>query len=298
MDNPESYLHNRLPEVESLKRFASELNQLDLNTISVEELKQKINTYFPIINFSAVYWDSRYHIFRVRRNFNNGFNAYNNICNIGLPPVDKTPFGRANNEYDPIFYGSYEGDLSLFESCQNLTEEDRFEPQNFTMGIWKVKDNQVLRLVPITDNYEVKQARPDIRKVSESTEKLYTEKLTSQKVIEGSKIISKFFADQFAKSEIKNLNDYKISAFLANTIRDFNKISEIKFDGILYPSVAHKYRADNVAIFPQSLHKIEIVKCCSIIAYNFNFEQGNLVKGITAEGKVSANGEIIWTSKL
>jgi len=103
MNEAEIYLHNRFPDIDSLHKSVRELNALDLSTISVEELKKKINDCFPILNYGEVTWDSRYHVFRVRRNLNNDFEPYNNITNIGLPPADKTPFGRANNEFDPIF---------------------------------------------------------------------------------------------------------------------------------------------------------------------------------------------------
>lgn len=298
MNHHESYLHNRLPEIDKIETSIKELKQLDLSKISVEDLKIRLNNSFPILNFGEVVWDSRYHVFRVRRNFGNDFTPYNNLCNIGLPPADKTPFGRANNEFDPIFYGSHEGDLALFECCQNIFEHDRFEPQNFTMGVWKVKTNETLRLVPIIDSEEVQNVRTDMRNINELSEKQHNEWLTSKKVIEASKIIRKFFADQFAKSGIKSTNDYKISAFFAQTIKDMNKISAVKFDGILYPSIAYRFRGDNVAIFPSSLHKLEPLKCFSIISYNFDFDKGTLVKGITAEGKVLANDTIEWTDKL
>jgi hypothetical protein len=294
----ETYFHNQIPDIDLLKKSVEELNQLNLNDISVEDLKQKINLCFPILNFGEVIWDSRYHVFRVRRNFNNDFEPYTNVCSIGLPPADKTPFGRANNEYEPIFYGSHQEDLALFECCQNVTEEDRFTPQNFTMGIWKIKSNQTLRFLPIIENEEVQSIRLDLRNANELSEKKQIERLTSEKLIEYSKITRKFFADQFAKSQIQNLSDYKISACFTNLIKDFNKISKVKFDGILYPSIAYKYRADNVAIFPSSLSKLEPVKCYSLISYNFNFNTGKLVKGITAEGEVLANEQIKWTNKL
>lgn len=298
MNPHEYYIHNRLPDVEILKASVKELKQLDLSKISIEDLKNKLNSCFPILNFGEVLWDSRYHVFRVRRNFANDFTPYNNLCNIGLPPADKVPFGRANNEFEPIFYGSHDGDLALFESCQNLPEHDRFEPQNFTMGIWKVKANEKLRLVPIIDSDEVQKVRDDMRNINEKSEKQHQEWLTSKKIIEASKIIRKFFADEFAKTNIKSINDYKISAFFAKTIQDMNKLSTVKFDGILYPSVAYKFRGDNVAIFPSSLYKLEPLKCFSIISYNFDFDKGTLVKGITAEGKVLDNETIEWTDKL
>src|SRR5665647_760583 len=115
MNEHETYQHNRFPDIESIKNSIAELTTMDLSKISVEELQSKINICFPILNFTEVLWDKKYYVFRVRRNFNNDFEPYNNICNIGLPPADKTPFGRANKEYEPIFYGSHDGDLTLFE---------------------------------------------------------------------------------------------------------------------------------------------------------------------------------------
>lgn len=295
MNDHEKDIENRLSNIDDIEKSVAELNNIDLSSISVDDLKEKINDCFPIIFFDEVLWDSNYHIFRVRKNFNNSFNKpYKNLNNIGLPPADRTPFGRSNNEFEPIFYGSREGDLALFESCQNLTQADRFTPQNFTMGIWKIKTNETLRLVPIIDNTTVQQTRKDIKKVSEISQNLINQSLSSQKVMKATEIISKFFADQFAKTEIKNHHDYKISSFFSNCIKATNKISIVKFDGILYPSVAYKYKGDNVALFPESLHKIEPVKCFSVAAYNFDFEKGILTKGIISEGKILNNGEIIW----
>jgi hypothetical protein len=298
MIDPETYLHNRFPETDTLIKSVNELINLDLNKISVWELRLIINNRFPIISLNELFWNTQHYIFRVRRNLNNDFEPYKNLCEIGLPPLDSTPFGRANNEFEPIFYGAHDGNLALFESCQNIPESSRFEPQNFTMGIWKIKNNETLRIAPILENQSVKNIRLDIKQACDLKENKISSRIKSQKVIQGTKIISMFFADQFAKSLINSPNDYKFSSFYANTIREFNKTSDVKFDGILYPSVAYKFKGDNVAIFPMSLHKLELVKCFSIISYNFNFESGTLVSGITAEGKVESDGDIKWTNKL
>ncbi|MFV0573517.1 MAG: hypothetical protein ACK5M1_14005 [Xanthomarina gelatinilytica] len=85
------------------------------------------------------------------------------------------------------------------------------------MGIWKVKDNQKIRLVPIVDSELAQNNRPDIQKASQLGDKFIAEQLSSEKVKKGFKLISKFFAEQFAKSEIKSPNDYKISSFFQTT---------------------------------------------------------------------------------
>ena len=252
---------------------------------------------FPIINFGEVIWNSEYHLFRVRKNFKNTYRKpYNHLCEISIPPANLTPFGRANNEYEPVFYGSVNGDLALFESCQKLTKSEKFVPQNFTMGAWKIKENQQLRLIPVIESQIAQKNRVDIQKAIEKSEKSINE-LKSEKVIQISKMISTFFAEQFAKSNIKSSNEYKISSFFSNYIKKISKISPFKFDGILYPSVANKFRDENVALFPESFNKLEIVKCFSVSAYNFNFEKGTLTKAIFAEGKVTGNKEIIWKEK-
>ncbi|MFD1316732.1 RES domain-containing protein [Namhaeicola litoreus] len=295
MTDLEKQLESRFPELEILEKRIAELNSMDLSKISVAELRDKINDYFPIINFGEVKWDSRYHLFRVRRNLNNTFDKpFESLKKIGLRPAEGTPFGRANNENQAVFYGSNEGDLALFESCQNLKENQRFEPQNFTMGVWKVKDNQKIRLVPIVDSELAQNNRPDIQKANQLSDKLIAEQLSSEKIKKGSKLISEFFAEQFAKSEIKSPNDYKISSFFSDYIKNVNDLSRVKFDGILYPSVAHKYRAENVALFPESLDKLEFVKCLSITCYNFRFDEGKLTKGIIREGKLKGTDELIW----
>jgi len=295
MTNLEKYLENRHPELNTLETRIAKLKSLDLNTISVSELKNKINDFFPIINFEEVKWDSRYHLFRVRKNLDNQFDKpFESLKKIGLRPAKGTPFGRANNENQAVFYGSGEGDLALFESCQNLQENQRFEPQNFTMGIWKVKDNEKLRLVPIVDSSLAQENRPDIQKASQLGVKLMTEQLSSEKVKKRSKLISNFFAEQFAKSEIKSPNDYKISSFFSDYIKHINDMSRITFDGVLYPSVAHKYRAENVALFPESLDKLEFVKCLSVTCYNFRFDEGKLIKGIIREGKLLGTDKLVW----
>lgn len=273
-------------EIMKTKRF--------LDNISVADLKIKLDNLFPNLTHGQIIWDSRYHIYRVRQNHNNNFKPYNNICQIGIPPSDKTPFGRANNEFMPVFYGSYEDDLALFESCQNLLPYQKFEPQNFTMGIWKIKENQTLRLVPIIESEIASKNRDDIKKVLKLKNDIMDSKIGDLDLIKYYKIVSTFFADEFSKSEINSKNDYKISAYFSEKMRETNKYSHIKFDGILYPSVAHKFKSDNVVIFPESLNKIEIVKCMETTAYNFNFNEGKLVKAYLAEGKVNEVGEIIW----
>lgn len=292
--NPiEEHYESRLPSIENLKLYIQELQSLNLENIAIKNLADKINEYFPLLNFGEVLWDNRYHIYRVRRNKNNLIDRpFNSVEEIGLPPSQSTPFGRANNEFKPIFYGSNTEDLTLFESCQNLTESDRYTPQSFTMGIWSIKEP--IRLAPIIDNSLVIETRDDIQIVLKERERIINKGISSTKFKETTKLISTFFADQFAKAPIQNHHDYKISAFFANCIEQINQISTVKFDGLLYPSVAYKFRDDNVAIFKESVSKLQLVKSYSVVCYNFDFEAGTVVKGILREGKIQQDNTIVW----
>ena len=52
MTDLEKQLESRFLELEVLEKRITELNSLGLGTFSVSELKDKINDYFPIINFT------------------------------------------------------------------------------------------------------------------------------------------------------------------------------------------------------------------------------------------------------
>jgi RES domain len=298
MDELEAYLDGRMPDSESLRKSVDKFSQMDLTKIPISDLNEMLHESFPLLTYTEQVRGSGYYVFRAQRNLNNSETPHYNISRIEIAPIGVAPLGRANYEHDPIFYACHKPEIALFESCQDVTEEERFAPQYFTVGVWRVKQNHLLRLAPLLDNEEVMRVRSDARKVVEMSSMFRPEILSSQKVIEGTRIIAKFFADQFAKFPIKSRNEYKISAFFATNVRRSNAHTNVEFDGILYPSVAYRYKSDNIAIFPRSLHKLEVVKCFAGFCYNFNFDTTEFVNAITADGEVLENGDIIWKERV
>lgn len=291
MTNHTDFFDNRIPNSDFLKTEISMIEKLDLEHISYENLTILLEEIFPIIPLQTVTWTDEYYIFRARRNLNNEFQKpFNYITEIGIPEKANS-YGRANSLDEPIFYGSHQGDLTLFECCQNVGQ---FDLQNFTMGIWKVKKNCKLNLVILKPTDEILEQRKDLIKISDIFNNSISDLKENEK--EYSTIVTSFFSKQFTKSDIANENDYKISAYFTDYVRNIGKWSQLKFDGIIYPSVANKFRGENVAIFNSSLHKIEFNKALSLTCYNFNNNTGKLTKGIFCEGYLL--GELIrWKKK-
>ena len=119
MENFDTDLFKNLtpPNLNILKKNIQSIESLDLSTISYEDLEIQLEKIFPIISFTSVIWDERYNIFRVRENINNSLQKpFNFISEIDMPKKVKS-FGRANIINKPVFYGSHQGDLALFECC-------------------------------------------------------------------------------------------------------------------------------------------------------------------------------------
>lgn len=279
MGNKNDFFENKIPNLELLKIEIENLENLDLSKINVSELKKNLDRIFPIIPFTEVIWDERFHIYRARRNNKNAVQEpFNYLSEIGMLTHAKH-FGRANNPDQPIFYGSHNEDLTLFECCQNVGQ---FDIQNFTMGIWKVKKNEKLKLVLLNPVEQICTDREDLTKVGTNFKANLKDLRRDE--IEYSLIVSTFFSQQFTKNPINANDEYKISAYFSNYIQDLQNWSKIKFDGIIYPSVANKFRGENVAIFKNSLDKLEFTKALSLTCYNFDNDTGKLTKGIFNEG--------------
>lgn len=281
MDQHETDLfkHRTPPNLFDLKKNIQRFESLDLSIISYEDLKMQLDEIFPIISFTPVIWDERYHIFRARENNNNSLQKpFNFISEIGMPKKANS-FGRANIINQPVFYGAHQVDLALFECCQNLGAMDI---KNFTMGVWKVKKNQILNLVILNPIEEVINKRKSFEELANNINNNLKDLKTLDK--EYKELTSEFFSKQFAKSTIKQNDDYKISAYFSNYVQDLENWSPKKFDGIIYPSVANKFRGENVTVFKNSLHKIEFTKALSLTCCNYDYENETLTKGIFAEG--------------
>ena len=160
-------------------------------------------------------------------------------------------YGRANRPYQSIFYGSMPTPKIQYPTITlftKLVEELRmpikkdFE-KTMTVGRWIVKEDfevadscYSLNYASVSENLEIFQ--------------YWKKKLTGTEIgsISNLKALS-FFADMFAKAEIKNHNDYKLSAIYTEfALRR-------KLNGILYPSMKTDYNGKNIAITPKSVEK-------------------------------------------
>lgn len=78
------------------------------------------------------------------------------------------------------------------------------------------------------------------------------------------------------------------------------KYQSEKFDGMLYPSVAMKYKGDNIALFDDDLaSKIQFETAFQVVSTNFDFENGNFRTSIMHEiESVDEKGNIKWSKEV
>ncbi len=216
-------------------------------------------------------------IFRVRIN-NDGevFTRENQISYISDRNVlnKLTEFGRANKPNQSVFYGTIDikhptiKDSSIhaahFEATSLLKKlideitpntKENFE-EIFTVGRWRVLEDIELIEMVFGDNAIKNSAH--IRKSYENQRERFKKFLVEEQL--------KFFSNEFGRDDISKGESYKykISAGFANCIWNHN---DIKVKGIIYPSVAARYKSLNVALLPHEVDKhlklegVIMIKC-------------------------------------
>jgi len=164
-------------------------------------------------------------------------------------------FGRANKPFESMFYGS----LNIPTACtEAVTKGNVFEKKSsvmLTVGMWEFRTPLNFITIPHSEKH-FKSFYDRNSFVSESIQLKNVQQQNShlkQTVNDDfgfEKLI--FFADQFAKWDIKNDYEYKLSNYFADRV--FNRIPEFDFedeiDGIIYPSVALSFQERNIVLRP------------------------------------------------
>jgi hypothetical protein len=302
MDEKQTF-YERFTKPEDALKYIQELNSIDLNNITEDELNNIIDDKFPIIPIHSAKIRAGTRLYRAR--VNKGDEAFDKVKDIFIPPVHKIDkYGRANSPQDQIFYCSANIELAVFEVLQNLkySLSPKMEVAFLTIGIWETLEE--LHVANIINSPILHTLRPDLLTHYEEVKKIIDKNNLPQDVITSDNLIGQFFTEQFIKSDIKSENDYKFSVLFVKKIRQMNEViaehyKADKFDGINYPSVAMKYKGDNQALFLETAtNKIKLVNTLHITASNFDFENGTFVHGVIHEAESINNGDVLWKKEI
>ncbi|MFA6597939.1 MAG: hypothetical protein WCS69_09470 [Ignavibacteriaceae bacterium] len=294
---------NKFPSIEKAKSFIKELRNIDLANTSLEEIDNLINRVFKYIPFQTGTINKGEILFRVRVNKNQS--GFENISQLGLNRRDKyldSDYGRANRPNESIFYCSDNFGLACAEVLHNL--KDSFNRKT-KIAVATVSEWETLRTInisPVFYSEAVLKVRKDVANIKDSISKFYRSKeLFKTETLDVSDLILEFFCDEFSKDEISVLSDYKFSVWYMWKLKRMNDLIhpqfiENKFDGIVYPGVAMRYKGDNIALIADDLDKkIKFKTAYELLCTEFDFE--NAIFKYAKIGELESfdtNGNLKW----
>lgn len=292
---------SRFPPIETAIKFIDDLSNLDLAKIDLSDLTELIDSIFYIIPMTSGFVEKGTILYRARVNKKN--QQFGNISELGMPPEKFiSKYGRANAPRERIFYSANTSKLACGEVLQNLKYS--FNPKNeigvVTVSLWEVKKR--LHFSTLYYSPKVTKFREDIAKFKKGNQDFTKQKgIIKESVIKTQDLILEFFCEEFAKDTIKTPDDYKISTFYTKRVKQANEyvapqFADNKFDGIVYPSVAMKYKGDNIVLFDSNLdEKIKFKTAFEMICVDFDFQKADFKSYFFHEIKeVKENGDIVW----
>jgi hypothetical protein len=246
-------------------------------------------------------------IYRARVITDKTKSPHKTLSEISFIPKDKThkitKYGRANKPNESMFYGS----LNLPTACTEVvTKGNLVENQGsvlLSVGVWKFE--HPLKLVQLP--YSLKYIEELYKQISfDEPEGLISEINKSNLDIKNSLKNDEayenlmFFADQFAKWDIKNDYEYKLSNYFSDRV--FNRLENCpideEIDGIIYPSTIFSFQEKNIVLKPEVIeNKLSFVEAMQVWFIN---DLGSKEKAqfipIQQRIRVNDEGKLLWNS--
>lgn len=269
----------------NVKQKIRKLESLNLCVLTISDIKtelSKLNSFpyniFPYVSGSR--------IFRGQVSESKPFEL---ISRISFNPNPSTSIGRANLQEECVFYASGSLDNAAIESCQDQLRNSSQRIFYVTIGEWELQKGIEINL--ICHSEKAQNSGTDLPIAIEALEPLMRK---GRNGIEYKSILLKnqFFANQFAKEEIRHPNDYAYSAIYSSQIlQAANKMC----DGICFPSVAYKLKGFNF-VFSKELFLNNIFTFVGAYYLKLTFESNGKYPKIEILNKTSnfKENRIIW----
>ncbi len=295
-----------------MDRIPKHLKRLDYNDLKIACNEYFQSLPFPIMDFTneKFFFRQREHgglnmIFRARHITNIQNRPHEELSEISHIPDDKLDqikyFGRANKPNESMFYGS----LNFPTACtEAVCKGNVFENTNSTMltvGVWKFETPLKLVELPHSEKY----FKEFYKTVSFKSERIQLEHIQKSNEALKSKIGNDFdfeklmfFADHFAKWDIKNDWQYKLSNYFVDRV--LNRIPDLpvdeEIDGIIYPSLALSYQEKNIVLKPEVVeHKLSFFNAMQVWFIS-HMEKGEGAQFIPIQQGIKSdkNGKLQW----
>jgi len=262
-----------------IKRECKKLLQLNLQNISLKELKQKINNILINSWTNIIGRADKYEIIRARKG------KFNNIKELWYPPKELiNSFGRLNDKQEQIFYCSFGHNASLGSLEEIKVKKGDYVTQIFS-DLLSDKSYKLCGLGNIEEWMKEKDNK--IKKLYEYNELDLKHKIGIKEFNK-----NKFIRDCLNKVFIKKVKyEYKYKLSIAIAHLYFEKF-EMK--GILYPSVATNKKSVNLALRPQVADQFIKFKYARIIKILDITDDGYKLKLKNEAYDIDEKGNFKW----
>ncbi|AWA31071.1 hypothetical protein HYN48_13790 [Flavobacterium magnum] len=259
-----------LPSRENIIQRIFEIENLDLQEASIEEISEMLNLLFTGYKINTPCFEPGVELFRGIKYSEKP----KNISSLSYPPKNFAKINRASRESESIFYAGTSREVPFFEL--NLRPGDFI-----VLSHWITTTKIMLNNVGYTDE--------NFLNLNSSRENEKWNPKASE--TEENEIIQNFLAKTFSQPvSQKNIHLYKLTIAIAE--KHFK--SEI-FDGLVYPTVAMRGNAENFAIKPNYIDDgnllflgvefIEVTK-----QYDFKYD----INILDSANSISEQGMIEW----
>lgn len=277
-----------------VNEFIEKIKLVDLSKLSYNKLKALIR--FNVIQFpytTALVKKGAF-IERGRINGEDGI-FYNSEFDISyrIDVGNMKEFGRANEPFTSRFYGAMISEeipfarvvlfAELVEEFVNIPTSD-FEI-TITTGRWFVKEDFEVADVCYSKNYfEIADIKKRyefwISKLKETEHEVGQEEYQN---------LLSFFSDEFAKTEIKNHHDYKLSCLYADFAIYANKLS-----GVCYPSVKAGYKANNIVLTKEAVEQFLELREVAMFKYQIKNGKPSVIPTFYSDNLGPFNTNFNW----
>lgn len=239
---------NDFPTKEQINKVLSELKEMNLQEVSYDDIFNKLAYELKIIPFVTAKLKKGNYIERGRINSPEEIFYSETDISYRTDIENIKKYGRANCPKQSMFYGALKSDfieypriVNLFEISGLFRDGDLISNGEFifTVGKWKIKED--FEVVEIVFDKETIERIPDIKKAYEYHLNNIRQEFPEQ--VEEFENMLEFFSNEFAKKEISNDDDYKVSVVYTNMA-----INNRGHDGIIYPSVRTEGEGRNVVL--------------------------------------------------
>lgn len=209
-----------------------QLDKIDLTVITIEEIKEILKNLFIGYTQNTPLIPAGLNLFR-------GIayeNKPTNISFLSYPPINFAKVNRASRQNQQFFYSAISRNVPLFELG---LEEDN----TFVLARWQTKKELLVNNIGYTEEtFKILNSNRERPKWDNTGERLASKSKLNDYV---QNYLAKTFSQKVPKD---NLNIYKHTIAIAEKLYSEDEISNVKFDGILYPTIAMNANSDNIVI--------------------------------------------------